>query len=267
MMLGLLAAFAAGAVEVAPLPATGKWEVSQGTGQCSLSRAFVSGETKVLFGLLSFPFGRTTELVFVVPHTESQSPATGMAKLSFDPPMDIPEVRYYRSAATDGTQRIGFFVPVADAAFLATAKSLSVPGLGLAVPPIALGAPKAALAALSDCTDRIATGLGFDPVVARRAVIPPEYIGSPAEWILDSDYPADAVRTKAQGEVRIVWRVGDDGRVHDCKTLVSSGTASLDRAACTALTLRGRYRPARDDAGTAVDSYMTGPIRWRLPNR
>lgn len=115
------------------------------------------------------------------------------------------------------------------------------------------------------------------PVTVRAAPIPapvaPPAVskaagpkGNPADWITNDDYPSDALNAEASGTTRIRWDIGANGRVENCTVLASSGNASLDRAACSALTRRGRYTPALDQNGAPMRTVgQTRNVRWQLP--
>jgi periplasmic protein TonB len=100
------------------------------------------------------------------------------------------------------------------------------------------------------------------PVVSKAAAAK----GNPADWITNDDYPSDALSAEAQGTTSIRWDINTAGRVENCTVTASSGNASLDRAACSALTRRGRYSPALDQSGAPM--RVVGQSRrvvWRLP--
>ena len=90
--------------------------------------------------------------------------------------------------------------------------------------------------------------------------------GNPADWITNDDYPSDALSAEAQGTTAIRWDINAQGRVENCTVTSSSGNSSLDRAACSALTRRGRYTPALDQSGAPIRvSGQTRRVVWRLP--
>ncbi|BCA58177.1 energy transducer TonB [Sphingomonas sp. HMP6] len=84
-------------------------------------------------------------------------------------------------------------------------------------------------------------------------------------WISDSDYPAESLRAGEEGDVTASWTIGTDGRVSDCKIVVSSGHPLLDEATCKAMTLRARYTPAFDRLGKPIASQQSRKFAWRLP--
>lgn len=89
--------------------------------------------------------------------------------------------------------------------------------------------------------------------------------GNPRDWITNDDFPADARNAEASGTTTIRWDIGTTGRVENCTIVASSGNSSLDRAACSALTRRGRYSPALDSSGAPI--RVTGQTRrvlWQL---
>lgn len=100
------------------------------------------------------------------------------------------------------------------------------------------------------------------PTVSRAASAK----GNPADWISNDDYPSDALSAEASGTSSIRWDIGTTGRVENCTVTKSSGNSSLDRAACSALTRRGRYTPAQDQSGQPIRvSGQTRNVRWVLP--
>jgi len=80
-----------------------------------------------------------------------------------------------------------------------------------------------------------------------------------------SDYPESAFRDNAGGTVAVLYTVGVDGRVHDCRVTQSSGRADLDAATCDALVRRFRYKPARDAYGRPVPERIGRDQTWDAP--
>lgn len=89
--------------------------------------------------------------------------------------------------------------------------------------------------------------------------------GNPALWISDADYPARALREERSGTSSIRWEISTAGRVENCTVVASSGSPDLDRAACQAITRRGRYEPALDASGAPIRSAASRRVVWRLP--
>ncbi len=91
--------------------------------------------------------------------------------------------------------------------------------------------------------------------------------GDPSSWVTTDDYPSDALSAEASGTSRIKWEINTAGRVENCVVVASSGNASLDRAACSNITRRGRYSPALDQAGNPIRSSSGRNVVWRLPDQ
>lgn len=83
--------------------------------------------------------------------------------------------------------------------------------------------------------------------------------------IRNEDYPASAMRSGLQGDVRVTLLVGRDGRVQECDVESSSGSTDLDWTTCRLILGRFRYDPARDANGWAIEQLQTLTIVWRLP--
>jgi TonB family protein len=92
------------------------------------------------------------------------------------------------------------------------------------------------------------------------AATPPEPSG---RWgVSVDDYPAEALRNKAQGTTRFEVAVDADGKATGCTILKSSGHASLDQQTCAVLMSRARFKPARDDAGNPVAGTWRHLVVW-----
>lgn len=85
------------------------------------------------------------------------------------------------------------------------------------------------------------------------------------KWIGPDDYPSDAARAGEEGEVGVRLVVDADGLVRACSVTLSSGSASLDSAACRLTMERARFKPARDRAGNAVDGTYETKFGWLIP--
>jgi protein TonB len=95
--------------------------------------------------------------------------------------------------------------------------------------------------------------------------------GTKAAWrsgaIRDRDYPREASRAKAGGEVEVRFTIEASGRVSGCRVTRSSGDASLDRTTCDLIEERFRFRPATNAAGEPVASQYGWRQSWWLERR
>ena len=117
-------------------------------------------------------------------------------------------------------------------------------------------------------------GLGIDEVTfpvpgpspgPTFATKPARPKGNPGLWVTTNDYPQSAIRSEAEGVVKFRLSVGTNGRVTGCEVTGSSGTETLDQAACAKLLLRGKFEPASDSTGALVAGSYIGAVRWQLP--
>lgn len=81
----------------------------------------------------------------------------------------------------------------------------------------------------------------------------------------DADYPDAALRAGESGVTQVRVTISASGRASDCTVTRSSGSTSLDRAACRLVESRSRFTPAKDTAGAKVAQTLDLPITWRLP--
>ncbi|WP_414712331.1 energy transducer TonB [Sphingomonas sp.] len=107
-----------------------------------------------------------------------------------------------------------------------------------------------------------ATPAPAPPVISQAAAAK----GNPQSWVTADDYPPGALREERQGVSAIAWTVNEQGRVENCRITASSGSPDLDEAACRLVTRRGRYAPAKDQAGNPIKSSDARRFRWQIPN-
>ena len=93
----------------------------------------------------------------------------------------------------------------------------------------------------------------------------PSVRGNRTAWFTTDDYPAAALRAGDEGIVAVTLSIAPDGRVADCAVTQPSGSATLDQATCRLYRSRGRFTPARDEAGNPIAATYRDRVRWQLP--
>lgn len=78
-------------------------------------------------------------------------------------------------------------------------------------------------------------------------------------WVSVDDYPPSSIRAREEGTTHVKYTANASGRVENCVVTTSSGSPALDRATCSSLTRRGRYKP------TAQSTERTTSYTWALP--
>lgn len=95
--------------------------------------------------------------------------------------------------------------------------------------------------------------------------------GTKAAWrsgtIRDRDYPREASRAKAGGEVEVRFTIEVSGRVSGCRVSRSSGDASLDQTTCALIEERFRFKPATNAVGDPIASQYGWRQRWWIEPR
>nr|WP_116089794.1 energy transducer TonB [Sphingomonas crusticola] len=100
------------------------------------------------------------------------------------------------------------------------------------------------------------------PVISQAAAAK----GDPRTWITNDDYPPGAMREERSGVSGIAWTINEQGRVENCHVTSPSGSPDLDETACRLVTRRGRYAPAKDQAGNPIKQTSSIRFRWVLPS-
>lgn len=257
-------AAAAQAPAAAPLAPSGKWVVDYDDAACILSRDFGTGPALTTIGFKPSPFGDNIEVVMITAGAGAPY-RKGEAKLILEPSGRVvpSTVEIFRIKARD--RMVATLTAQGDvAADLQTSSTVAIELGDGSRRSVAVTNITKAFGALQKCQVDLVKGWGIDPAEFDRIKTPPTD-ASPALWISGIDYPGDALKNEAHGVSTIVWSVNTDGRVADCKVVKSSGTASLDQAACRAVALRGRYKPALGMDGKPVVAHQMRNVVWHLP--
>lgn len=108
------------------------------------------------------------------------------------------------------------------------------------------------LPALKACQDDLMKKWGVDPEdrVAESDTL------NPAAWFGGDAYPTDAIRLGAGGRTVALITVRNDGKAKTCRTVIKSGTESLDRRVCQIAMTRAHFPKAERDP--------KAPLRWTL---
>jgi protein TonB len=80
------------------------------------------------------------------------------------------------------------------------------------------------------------------------------------------DYPAASRDLRLGKSVTIVFTVGTDGRVHNCRVRDASGDPQADAITCRLATERFRFKPSLDAAGNPIEDTYGWRQRWYAPN-
>lgn len=123
------------------------------------------------------------------------------------------------------------------------------------------GALDDAAQALNKCTAQIMRGWGFDPAVqyallSRAAPEDPKAMGRSLKGFYKR-----LARRLVGGPLDLALFIGTDGRVKECRIIVTSNDSALDQAACEALTGE-QFKPALHASGQAVASFWTTRINY-----
>ena len=245
-----------------PMAPAGPWNVDFADKLCALSRPYAVGDKKLTLGIKTELVGGSYEVMIFrgqrSPSSRDWSEAffvkSGGAKVG---PF---HVQTYSTAS----QRISRFrVDPTKYKLTEDGDRLAIDvgkegSFDLAVPMLGK-----ALGVLEGCIKNLRKGYQIDQTLLDRVVIEPKKIEA---IFKSSDYPFQALRIEAQGDVGALLWIGVDGRVADCIIVELSGVESLDAATCPLLQQRARYEAARDGQGNKMGAPVYYPFRWRLPD-
>ncbi len=85
-------------------------------------------------------------------------------------------------------------------------------------------------------------------------------VGDPAHWLYAGDFPSTEWHKAAVTQYDLMTDAG--GRPVKCIVTVGSGSAVIDKVACTSLLARASYTPARDTEGKPIAQAIRGRLEW-----
>lgn len=263
-LAGLMIIASPAPASTVPMPAdpVGKWVLDYGEAGCTLSRTFGDPAKPMILGFVPVPFGEKVRVVLITPD-RPKGPGLDKGTIEFGAPQTKHEtpVEIYPSAA-------GGWSVVAGADQGALLQALEVGQVltlnyGRSRVSLNVGQNDKAVAALRSCLGDLLAGWGMDKAAQALVASPPG--GNVVAFFRADDYPASALEGKEQGDVAVRYWVEPDGRVADCRVVMSSGSELLDSTTCTIITERARLTPARDKDGKPVRSLTATTIHWIIP--
>ena len=246
------------------LPPSGKWLVEGQDNMCALSHAYGEGARQVTLAVRPWPIGSRTD-VLLFRHGTQADPDTGAGWV--EPGTSGRKWDgSFTSYAIKGREVNLYSLDVQElpVAALADAGTIAI-AFGKSRPVVvAQTGTKAAYAALAQCEDMLLKSLNVDPAVLANAATPARRMEGWPSWFRREDYPNSAISGGAQGSTSMLLTVDTGGSVVGCTTFGRSGNAAIDKAACAAVTRRGRYIPAIGKNGQPTRFYDTMRVSWVL---
>ncbi|QQV78290.1 energy transducer TonB [Sphingomonas aliaeris] len=243
---------------------SGPWFVEYADNMCVLNRNYGTGRERLLLGFRPSPMGERMEVVTITSEARGVT-MRGTGKVDILPdgrsvPSDFVS---WRPKDRPDTRVTMFELSEKDINDVLSAGQFKMSGAGLKTVQVALKGTTAARDALRKCSDDLLQSWKIDPAERSLMAQRPLALGM-ASWVRDNDYPIAALKAGAQGTTSIIWRVGIDGRVTDCRVVRSSGHALLDETACKLAVKYSRYKPAVGKDGKPMAAHVSLNFTWML---
>ncbi|WP_422059919.1 energy transducer TonB [Sphingopyxis sp.] len=281
LLVALSMPVSAHAQERLVLAASSSWNINYADDYCRLQRMFGTGDEKVMLMIDRFSPSESFRLNLAGKRF-SRSGSVEAATVQFG--ADLPEQKLEFYAGDLGKEVPAWlFIPNVRIRPLAEPIKEDEPRKvtfseadEAAVNEIRIGKPlkqqvvlqtgsmKGAFGALRACTDELLRHWGIDVDRHREVAQIARPIGSPGNWLRNSDYPGDMVVKGEPGMVQFRLVIGEDGLVRSCHVQQSTNSEGFDEAVCNALKRRARFEPARDKAGNPLVSYYMNRVHFSV---
>lgn len=249
------AAFAAGVLQPSSM-----WQVDYGESACSALRAYGPGPNALVVGLVPAPTFGATQISIVrrgsgalpLEHGATlEGPGGAVTTTVIDYPAAkgrkivsriVLTPAQYKMLATDGTLHIRFD------GFEQKILLTNVAGVERE---------------LDKCVADL-DELWQSPLQQKRIKTGAEPMMPLGRYFSSTDYPSQAQREHTSGEVGVRMMIDETGKMQNCTTLHTSGSAILDAMTCVVLNERAKFHPAVDVDGKPVKSVLDQRVHWQL---
>ena len=255
----------AGDGPIQSLPRVGKWDLSYDNNSCDLVGTFGQGSDQLIATFSSFAPGDAFE--FSLAGRNLRVPTVG--QIDFGPAAN-PHKTHIVGGERKGFQVLSFGELRLDDQYegplhaLTPADEANVDTLTIwldnAVIRLQLGSMAAAMRGLRDCTTKLLTAWGFDPVQQSSLLRPPVPLGDVATWLSPNPFDHASDSLLPEGIVRFRLDINAEGKVTDCHTRPGAARDLADRV-CRRLK-SGRFAPAMDSQGHPVASFYVNAVWW-----
>ncbi|HET6941077.1 MAG TPA: energy transducer TonB [Sphingomicrobium sp.] len=238
LLLGSHAPAAPTSIDLRP---SGPWKIDYEQNSCVLSRPYSDGQAAYELQLGFEPIKKDVWLRIASPE-KKRSRDDGDAAVEVDG-QKLPNPVHFNTYANGrgGTTREFWLKPFNEVR--PAQQTLQFAPKGREVLTLHSLNFQSGIGAADSCIDDLHRSLGIDPAVLKKVAVEPDgYMG---EFI---DLPP------FQGEFnfQMLFWVSPTGRVDECHLLVPTGKPSFDKNACAQLMKNGKFKPARDAAGSPI---------------
>ena len=121
---------------------------------------------------------------------------------------------------------------------------------------------------MRECTDRLVSSWGYDPVSYHKRTREAEPIGlAQLAREVQENYPKGPDRSYQNGLVRLRLDIGEDGKVKGCQAQSELAADRFYKTACDIMQKRAKFLPALDENGVPMASFYNFQItylgRWK----
>lgn len=239
MSMALAGLFLFGAAAEPPAaPPPPVWQVDHGENVCSvIHRPRDDAALTVIFRIV--PRSEGVDLIFSRADGAERADPPRNLQIYIDDAasVDAGELEAFSYSNPDGAPLTVVRVPQAQIERLLRGQRFSLTAEGATI--LRVDPPRSARLkdAVQTCENTVITAWGFDPEQ-------PAAVATRPERIYDfTDYPIRALQERKSGVVYFLASVQPDGRVAECRILLSSGTSELDEATCRGMQRQGRFEP------------------------
>ena len=260
----LLAAASPGASP--PLPTAGPWNVDYAASSCVASRVYANGERTLTLALRPSPIAGTMQII-VVRDDRSNVSANQHGATIGDASGTVIRASQLDYAVPGKPPKSVSLVTLTDAQFATLGGQDEWRLRGEVGRPVRLAMRQLVevKAELGNCLADLTTYWNMAPITVvglKSQARPMQPLG---RYFSPFDYPQQAMREHNTGLVAVRLMIDASGKIADCATMQTSGSAILDAMSCIVLRERARYTPAMGLDGTPMRSFADSCINWKLP--
>ena len=260
MILSIFLALAA--TGAPPIEPASNWNLALNAHQCEMKRPMGNGKTAAEVSFATFGTDPLPNLTITLPRGTFLR-KEGDLFIVADDGVSVP-AHFERDFDVNFRNRAKITLPRDQFQRFLSSNQLLVTNLAGKPVTLTIGGSDKVFQSFAQCESDLHMFLGVKPEDLAKIATPA--VGAPGYIVHGSDYPAEAIAARQQGDAIVMWEIGKDAVIRNCHVVQSSTFPLLDQASCDALLKHGKYlEPAKDAAGNPVISWSTRRMVWRLP--
>ncbi|MEO8618697.1 MAG: hypothetical protein ABI412_04965, partial [Sphingomicrobium sp.] len=251
IIIGLLASPIGAQTTVAPK--VGRWTVDYAPSSCDIVRARTANRNGLSIQLR--PHTQIHEVTLLVPKTKQRDFRELVTVSPAEVDAEFPPEVQVSTTPDKMDQRIATSLTHKQISSAISMGEITVDGRKTGRVTVMTAGLDKAINASRACIDDLAKRWG----APRTWAVDPTPVRDPRSVFRAEDFPPALLDAFKKGMARVLLRLDAAGKVNGCKAIELAGDVRFADRTCEVLAKRGQFKPATNETGEAVPSFLLVP--------